>query len=332
MYATPPTPGNNTGGSSPPPDVPKRRGPWGRVLSVVLAVGALVLVGWAARKVDWPAVLEAVSAYGPALLLMAVGIAAVSHFFYSLYDRMGVAWTGHHLPARRVMQVSFASYVFNLNLGTLVGAMASRFRMYSRLGLDTETIVRVVSLSLVTNWLGYALLGGSVFALGVIQLPDGWAIGTAALRVVGVALWAVVAIYLLLCGLSTRRSFQVRDRVIWLPTWRTACLQLVLSCGHWLTIAGVLYVLLQRQVSYPEVLGVFMIASIAGALAHIPAGLGVLEGVFLALLAPPLAQHTVIAAVLVFRAVYYLLPLLAAVPIYLLSEARTPRAAATSAG
>ncbi len=52
-------------------------------------------------------------------------------------------------------------------------------------------------------------------------------------------------------------------------------------------------------------LGVLLISSIAGVIIHIPAGIGVLESVYLALLSRQHASHcTIIAALLAYRVLY----------------------------
>jgi uncharacterized membrane protein YbhN (UPF0104 family) len=84
----------------------------------------------------------------------------------------GPAYTGHRLPARQVLPVAFVCYAFNLNFTTWVGGVALRYRLYSRLGLDTPTITRILTLGLLTNWMGYLLLAGTVFAFGMVKLPE----------------------------------------------------------------------------------------------------------------------------------------------------------------
>ena len=51
-----------------------------------------------------------------------------------------------------------------------------------------------------------------------------------------------------------------------------------------------------------------LVSSIAGVIVHIPAGIGVLEAVFIALLAGEHVSHgTIIAALLAYRMLYYFL-------------------------
>ena len=98
-------------------------------------------------------------------------------------------------------------------------------------------------------------------------------------------------------------------------------LQLALSVANWSVMAGVVWVLLRGQIDYATVLTVLLIAAVAGVLAHVPAGLGVLEAVFVALLSHRAPPHTLIAALLAYRALYYLLPLALALPVFLTLDA-----------
>jgi hypothetical protein len=84
-------------------------------------------------------------------------------------------------------------------------------------------------------------------------------------------------------------------------------------------------VLLQGKVSYPTVLAVYLLAAIAGVVTYIPAGLGVLEAVFVMLLAQKVGEPQLLAALLAYRAVYYLGPLLVAAVMYLVMEMRLRR-------
>jgi glycosyltransferase 2 family protein len=300
--------------------------PWVKraLLAAFFLAVAYTLVRYA-RGVDWGEVKRSVMELPRSVLLMAVGLAVVSHLVYSLLDLVGRHYTGHRLGKRKTMQVSFISYAFNLNLGSLVGGVGFRYRLYSKLGLRYGQITRILTLSMITNWLGYILLAGLVFTIAPLQLPPHWRMDSEELRMLGVALLGVTAAYLILCAFSRQRSWTIRGHEIDLPTVRMAFAQLSISCTHWMFMAAVPWVLLQGQVDYPTALSVLLMAAIAGVILHIPAGLGVTEAVFIALLSHRVPEHQLLGALLAYRAVFYLLPLLAGALLYLKVEVRTRR-------
>jgi uncharacterized membrane protein YbhN (UPF0104 family) len=64
----------------------------------------------------------------------------------------------------------------------------------------------------------------------------------------------------------------------------------------------------------------------------VPAGLGVLEAVFVALLSHVVPVPKLLAALLAWRAIYYLAPLAAATVVYAVVEARARRDARRAGG
>ena len=304
---------------------PRHQHPWWplvkRALSLLFfAAVALLLVRYA-RNIDWGDVLDSVRATpGPALLMAAV-LAAASHLLYSCFDLVGRRYTGHGLPTGTVMAVTFVSYAFNLCIGSLVGGVGFRLRLYSRLGLGKGVITRVVSMSMLTNWLGYMLLAGLLFMVWPLQLPPSWKMGNHGLQWLGAALVLVPLAYVVACSRAGDRVWEVRGHELFLPPWRMGVLQLAMSCVNWSLMGGVVYALLQQQVAYTDALAVLLIGAIAGVVTHVPAGLGILEFVFLALLSHQVPEGRLLAALLGYRAIYYIVPLMVAALVYLVMEA-----------
>ncbi len=296
---------------------------WPRVRQVLLiafALAVLGLIAWRAREIDWNDVLAALRALPLTTMGLAAVIAVAAHAAYISYDLLARRYTGHRLGVGRTLAVAGVSFAFNLNLGALVGGVALRYRLYSRFGLDASVITRIVGFSLLTNWIGYSALAGAAFASGLVELPDDAPISGAALRVIGIFLLLVVAAYLAACRWSQRRCWDVRGHTIELPRARMAALQIAASVTHWSLVATVLYVLLQGKVGFVTVLGALLASSVAGVITHIPAGLGVLEAVFLSLLAGAHPANELLAALLAYRAVFYLGPLIIAGVTYLALE------------
>lgn len=157
----------------------------------------------------------------------------------------------------------------------------------------------------------------------MVSIPGGWFIGETTLRLTGVVLLVLVAVYLWACAFSKQRRWTVKGQTLQLPSLRMALLQFAVSCANWMVMGAIIWLLLGRDVGYPMVLGVLLISSIAGVIIHIPAGIGVLEAVFLALLSGQHASHgTIIAALLAYRVLYFILPLLLALVLYLGLESR----------
>ena len=296
-----------------------------KAFSVLFLAAVLGLVANHARTIDWSEVWASLRNYSAATLGAAAALAAFSHALYCTYDLIGRHETGHRLPRRKVIAVGFASYAFNLNLGSLVGGVALRYRLYATLGLKADVITKVLALSVITNWLGYFAVAGSVFLFAGLTVPPGWELGSDGLRALGAGLLLAAAAYVALCGFSPRREWRLRGHALRLPAGRVAALQILLSAANWMAIGGVIWVLLQHHVDYPTVLGVLLIAAVAGVIAHVPAGLGVLEGVFIALLSHRIPQAELIAALLAYRGLYYLLPLAVASGVYVALEAGARR-------
>ena len=294
-----------------------------RALTLVFSILVPTLLYIQARNIDWQEVGETLRTYPATTLLAGAGIALVSYGVYCCYDLLGRYYTRHRLPMTQVFPVTFVCYAFNLNMGALVGGVAFRYRLYSRLGLDVPTITRILTLSMVTNWLGYIILAGGIFALGLITLPDSWQIGATGLRVLGVALLLAAAGYWLACGFSRRRKWEWRGHEILLPSWQLALVQAALGASNWCLMALLIYLLMPEDAFYPTILGILMISSIAGVITHIPAGLGVIEVVFITLLQHEFAKSELLAALIGYRALYFIFPLAIALVVYLTLEKRS---------
>ena len=296
---------------------------WGkRLLTLLFLVLIPTLLYMLARNLDWNEVRQSLLAYKPGTLAIGLVLALASYLTFASYDLLGRAYTGHHLPARQVLPVAFVCYAFNLNFTTWVGGVALRYRLYGRLGLDNPTITRILTLGLLTNWVGYMLLAGTVFALRLVELPRSWAVGVPGLQLIGLLLLALALGYLLACAFAKRRTWNLRGHELTLPSLRLALCQVALGAGNWALMAAQIHWLLPDGLFYPSVLGILLISCVAGVVAHIPAGLGVLEAVFLALLAGQIGQGSLVAALLGYRTLYYLIPLLLALVVYLILEKR----------
>jgi uncharacterized membrane protein YbhN (UPF0104 family) len=298
----------------------KRVAPWG------LAALVLALVAGQARTVDWPAVWQALQSLSPARLAVAAMLAVASYGLYAAFDLIGRRLTGHPLSAARTLGTAAISYAFNLNFGAWVGGLGLRLRLYSRWGLAVPSVLQVVAYSMVTNWLGYLWVGGAVLLWAPPRLPAAWMLPEAGLRAVGLTMVAAALAYLTLCRFSRQRRLTWRTRTLALPSGRLAALQALAGGANWLLIGAIAWLVLGGRIDYASVLGTMLLAAVAGVVTHVPANLGVLEAVVVATLGARLPAHELLAAMLAFRATYYLLPLALALPAYGLSEAAARRA------
>lgn len=314
-------------GAAPSP----RRRTWrwlGRGLSLLLLIALAGVLTRQAQRVDWSAVGQALAGMPPALLLAAAALAVCSHTLYGCFDLLGRRYTGHHLPTTKVLAVGTTSYAFNLSLGSVLGGMACRARLYAGLGLQGGRILRIVTFAMASNWLGYLLLAGTVFTLAPPELPPAWGVEELAhggMRWLGLGLLALGVLYLGLCARHGGHELSIRHQPWPVPHLGMALAQVGVSVAHWAAMGGLLTLLMQGRVPYVQVLAVLLVAAVAGVLTHVPAGLGVLEAVFVALLSHQLPAPAVLAALVGYRALFYLLPLGVAAAVFLRMEARGRR-------
>ena len=297
-----------------------------KVITVGFIVLIMSLLAVAITKIEWADVFVAMNQLAGKPLWIAAGVTALSYLTYSSYDLLGRWYTEHDLAWWRALMVGGISYAFTMNMGAPVGGLGMRLRLYAKQGLQSAVIMRIVGLAITSNWIGYLILGGAIFSLGYVKLPENWDLGTGALRVIGALMLLAAGAYLVLCAVSRTRSWNLRGHEIELPTIKLALIQVTLSMINWALMGLVVYVLMQQKVDYPMVLGTLLISAIAGVITHIPGGIGVIESVFIALASSSaIPQSEVLAALLVYRAVYYIGPLLLAAAWYLAAEAKMER-------
>lgn len=298
----------------------KRTAPW------VLAGLVLTLVAFEARQVDWPDVWRALRAQSPSWLAGAAALSLCSYGLYATFDLIGRRLTGHRLPVSQTLGIAAISYAFNLNLGAWVGSLALRLRLYTRWGsLPVPTVVQIVAHSMVTNWLGYLWVGGAVLLWAPPTLAQNGLLSADWLRAIGLVMVGAALAYLALCQGAPKRQLTWRGHRLVLASGRLAAWQAAVGGANWLLIGVIVWGLLGGRVDYATVLGVMLLAAVAGVVTHVPANLGVLEAIVVASLSTQVPKPELLAVVLTYRATYYLLPFLLALPAYALSEAAARR-------
>jgi phosphatidylglycerol lysyltransferase len=290
------------------------------VAGLVLFFAALEVLRIELRTISWAELMTDVVRVPRADLSLAIALTVLNYLVLTGYDLVAFVYIGKTLPRVRVMVTSFLAYAIanNVSFAMLSGASV-RYRFYSRWGVTGEELSRIVFSYAVTFWLGLFALGG--LSLVAMPLPMSGQVPAGGLAIV--AGWLLILIppaYLAATALR-RTPFRLLTLALTLPDPRVAVAQLTLSLIDWALAGAVLYVLLPPSaLSFLPFMGVFLVSILLGMASHVPGGLGVFEGLMVLLLKPYLDSSQLLPALVVYRAVYYLLPLTVALFVLVADE------------
>jgi uncharacterized membrane protein YbhN (UPF0104 family) len=226
------------------------------------------------------------------------------------------------VPYRIAALASFTSYPIAHGLGAVLPiSTAIRFRVYSAQGLKAVDVAKICFLTGLTFWLG------NLTALGLSMLYEPGAIDRIdhlsgqVNRLLAAALLVGVAGYLWWTWTHPRlvghRTWSVKLPARWIVVLQIGIGIVDLGCA-----ALALYVLIppDLQVEIPRVIVVFIAATLLGFLSHSPGGLGVFDATVLVGIDTD-SKEPLVAALLLFRLFYHLLPFLLALVIFGMREA-----------
>jgi phosphatidylglycerol lysyltransferase len=232
------------------------------------------------------------------------------------HDVLAVRYVGRTLPLRDIGLAALLSNAIGNNIGnTLLTGSAVRYWIYTDAGLSALQVGRIVLFCSLGFWLGYLALCALAFLVAPLSLPATLQLGVEISRPLGVLALLLLATWLALC--LRGRPFVLGTLRLELPSPPLTLGQVAIGAADLLLMATALYVLLPggSAPGFFAFLAVFLIALVAGTASQVPGGLGVFEAVVVLLLGPQTDLRTLAAALLAFRAIYLVLPLLAAVAV-----------------
>lgn len=254
---------------------------------------------------------QALSEVGAGQLAGAVALTACSYLALTLYDWFALRTIGRPLPWRTAAIASFTSYTLSHNLGfSLLTGGSARWRTYSAAGLSLSDVARITALAAANFWGGvFALSGLALLTVapsgGLAQLGGPVARPALGALLVGAALIPVVL------RASGRRRLGWGRLTVPLPPLPSIAAQLLVSMIDLFCAAAALFVLVPGpETGLPAFFLAYTLAIIAGLVTHVPGGLGVFEATMLAV--APGQPERVFAALLLYRLIYYILPLVVA--------------------
>ena len=292
-----------------------------------VAILALALHGLAGQfdLHGYRAVRQALQGFGSGQLLLAVLLGLASYGCLIGFDAIGLHRSGVRVSPLRIGITAFLAHAVGQTVGfaALTGG-AVRLRGYRSAGLDLAQIGQVVLMSTLGFVFGAWLLLGAAFVLEPATAALALPLSAFAIGCIGGAALLAFAVMVVLVG-RAGRTFSIRGHALWLPGRRTMLGVTALSVVELVLAGAALYVLLpdSTPAGLPGFIGLYLVAVVAGLVSTVPAGLGVFEWSLLKLL-PQTAPATVLAAALVYRVTYYVLPLLAATVLALATGLRTP--------
>ena len=283
----------------------------GIAISILIIVIAAAVLYRLLRDIEPSRVIAALQAQSPRKILTGAAFVVAAYGALVFYDVFALRMIGRHaVPFRVAAFASFTSFTIGHSLGaaTLTGGLV-RLRVYAVWGLTVRDVVKIAFITGMTFCLGSAFVLGAALcyapdAAGVFDhLP------ASLNRLAGAAALFALACYLI--WLAPRR--RVVGRADWrlvLPSTRFTILQIAIGAMDLTLVALATYALLPPSpvIGFATVLVIFLVATLLGTVSHVPGSLGVIEAAFLIGL-PQFHKDELLAALLTFRVIYFVIPL-----------------------
>jgi phosphatidylglycerol lysyltransferase len=312
-----------------------KRARWlGAAAILAVLAFAIFLLHRELRDFHYRDVTAALFSLRAASVMFAMVLAVVSYAILPAYDGMGLSYAGRSLPPGKLVLSSFISYGLSHTLGfSLATGGSIRYRFWSGWGIKSQEIAKALALIGATFVLGVMFAGGLALLIESSVTAARIGIPVVVTRAIAIASLATCVGYLI--AATKHRSVRVFGWELQMPPARIAFLQLAVAAVDWTIAASVLFVLLPSShgLGLPSFVALFLIAQTAGQISHVPGGAGVFETAMVVFLSPVVPAAEALAALIAYRAIYYLLPFTLAVfslSAYEIARHRKPIARATT--
>lgn len=294
----------------------------GVATSVTIIAVACYILYHMLQDLDIDDVMEAMRGTDLRTIMLAGLCVAAGYFTLTFYDLFALRAIGRaDVPYRIAAFAGFTSYSIGHNVGASVfTGGAVRYRVYSAWGLSGIDVAKVCFLAGLTFWLGNA----AVLGLGVAYHPEAassidqlppWLNRVAAIGVITVLLGYVAWVW------SAPRRVGRGSWTVVLPGGPLTLLQILIGIVDLGFCALAMYILVpdEPHVGFVIVAVIFVSATLLGFASHSPGGLGVFDAAMLVGLFQ-FDKEELLAGMLLFRILYYLVPFVISVILLTLRE------------
>lgn len=293
---------------------------WAGLFFFVLAAGMLY---WQLRNYSLMDIARALWNI-PFLNLVYACLACLAGYAcLSVYDYLALRYVGKRVSVWKWMLAGSLGFAISNNAGhAVVSGGAIRYRLYTRWRIRGGEIVKMLVFSGFTYFLGCT----AIMILGYLMVPHslfeqsmGAKIGIHGLFIFCLA--ALVA-YFAVTIFFPKKSIRLGEIRFQVPSTQMAAGQMVLGMLDSILASLVLYFCLIPfvQIPFGTFVGLFVIAQTAGVFSQVPGGIGVFESIFLLALPDDISKASIFGALLAYRIIYYVLPLIGAGGLFFIYE------------
>jgi phosphatidylglycerol lysyltransferase len=298
-----------------------RRGRWKKPLGVAVSTVLAGLAAWVLwrtfQRISFADVLANMRAVPASTLALAALCVAGAFTTLAFYEVAVVRYVKHCIGRAKPMVTAFIAFPLGHAVGqAMLSGGALRYRMYTPAGFSATEVGATVLLANLPYGLAFGLLLDLALVLESTTLEPLFRIQAPWLFALGCAGLAKDVGYALTIWLR-RKPVKLGGWAVNLPTPAMTALQVVVGLVDIGLVSTVLYLLLPEGtgLGYLPFLAVYLASVLAGVLSHVPAGLGVLESMMLLLL-PAVPPEQLLAAVLMYRVIYEIVPALCALVLW----------------
>lgn len=259
---------------------------------LTIAVGYLV---HELQGVRWEEFRDELQGQSASRIALALLFLSLNYLVFSAYDLVAIRQLGRKIPAWQVVRTAVPSFALTNLLGySMLTGLVFRIRDYGRYGLGLAQVSAVLAQNIEAWWIGFLFTGGWVL----------WP------RPQSFFLIGAFVVYMTACWRSAGRTLKVKKFSLRLPDLRGGFYKTTVATADIGLTAATLYALLPSGVplGFPEFFGLYLLAHGSGVLSLVPGGLGVIEGVLLTTLRPHAPDAAILASLLLYRLLRYVLP------------------------
>lgn len=299
----------------------------GAALVAVFLIGAVIVIRRDLGAYHLADIIRSLREVPLENVYLALGLTALSYLLLAGYDILALRFIGSTLPYSKIAVNSFIGYAFSYNLGFVAGN-AMRSRLYALWGVPAQAIGKALAFLFLTFWLGFFATAGVVFAWAAMPLPP--ILGFLAFnssRSLGVLLLGITACYFMWISLR-KRTITIGEFEWRFPGIHLSALQVTLASLDWIIASSVLFTLLpiHGEVTFPSFVIIYLFAQLAVVITHVPGGVGIIESTVLLMLPQELSPAALLASLIVYRVVYFIIPFCIACLLFVAEEVFARRA------